>query len=344
MSTAWYKPHAAPKLLRSFPLRKKILHAQRSNGVPNNQSEICATVEVWNTTCIVRNFGRKDDNVQQNQQQLKSSLTQTYPGRSVLINSSNPTLLGVRKFPYFPRGGPVPSQPPLKYEHHIMGYVTQWGGMEVKDGMLFPFNVVDGLVHELGGWKLAWHCYMMKDHENGGEKGVKCPIGHAVITPPGGKDLEKSYDAIVHTVPPFYEYPEGEFDADPSELLANCYRKALLLCMSSESIDADKKTFQFMSQGRYEKQYDGEQASQLQIASPLLGAGGRGFPIGKAIEVAAVESLRWRNNVFENIPMEHRTKKLVLKFGIPQLEIAQKLIDAISNECKENESDFNESF
>merc|ERR1712238_183859 len=95
-----------------------------------------------------------------------------------------------------------------KDAHHIMGYVSQWGGMELKDGMLFPFNVIDGLVHQLGGWRLALHCYMLPNINSGNNSGgEKCPIGNAVTTPPGGTQLRQEYDTIVHTVPPFYKYP-----------------------------------------------------------------------------------------------------------------------------------------
>ena len=52
------------------------------------------SIEVWYTTCIVTNFGKN--------QQLTTC--------SILINPANPELSGVSKFPYFPRGGPVPER------------------------------------------------------------------------------------------------------------------------------------------------------------------------------------------------------------------------------------------
>ena len=36
-----------------------------------------------------------------------------------------------------------------------LGYVSSWGGMEVGQGMLYATSVVDGLVHQLGGWKVG---------------------------------------------------------------------------------------------------------------------------------------------------------------------------------------------
>jgi hypothetical protein len=101
MSTAWYKSKVVPTLLQTWQ------HRNRS-------------VEVWKTTCIVTNFG-------------KPTAAVTFPvqepickvqGVHVLINPANPELSGVSKFPYFPRGGPVPKQLPNKDAHHIMGYVS----------------------------------------------------------------------------------------------------------------------------------------------------------------------------------------------------------------------------
>ena len=78
MSTAFYKS-TPPRMLKSF-----------FNS--NNKRSI----EVWNTTCIVTNFGKN----------------QKLTACQVLINPANPELSGVKNFPYFPKGGPVPEQKP----------------------------------------------------------------------------------------------------------------------------------------------------------------------------------------------------------------------------------------
>lgn len=267
MSTSWYKPFAVPKLLRAFP----------------KNTNSASIVEVWNTTCVVTNFGKPRES-----------------SCSVLINPSNPTLTGVKKFPYFPRGGPEPIKAPEKYEHHIMGYVSQWGGMEVGTGMLFPFNVVDGVVHQLGGWKLKMLCQWLPEVQTN----EKCPVGHAVSTYPGGKELEEQFDEIIHTVPPFYEH-----HPDPEVYLARCYQNALSLAFSSLPAPLQ----------------------QRRVASPLLGAGGRGFPLEKAIHIAAEESLRWRDNLSTaDKQLQGETQQQqVLAFGIPDINIAEKLVTAI---------------
>lgn len=290
MSTAWYKPNAVPRLVQSFPLRTN-----------KNSNAVVASVEVWNTTCVVTNFGKSQD---------------SHCG--ILVNPSNPNLLGVRKFPYFPSGGPLPSHLPTKYEHHIMGYVRQWGGMEVKRGMLFPFNVVDGLVHELGGWRLAWHCYLLPPHTNNNASHDRCPVGEAVATPPGGRALQQEYDGIVHTVPPFYEHhdPDTHDGRTPEQALEESYRNSLELCEETSA-----RT----------------NATPSRFAFPLLGAGGRGFPLEVAINIAASQSVQWRNKVdFDDRASNGQPK--VLAFGIPNMENAQKLSAAISKYLLDNKA------
>lgn len=169
MSTAWYKPGVAPKLLRSFPSLSVVAESpsttSSSASATNYEHRI---IEVWNTTCIVSNFGkltnvgRCSDDKSNNEHSDTTTgsrpghehTCRRRPGCKVLINPGNEQLSGVSRFPYFPKGGPVPKSPPDKDAHHIMGYVSQWGGMEVGSGMLFPANAVDGLVHQLGGHQL----------------------------------------------------------------------------------------------------------------------------------------------------------------------------------------------
>ena len=199
MSTAWYRSNAIPKLIKQWkPKRDKTTPAQF----------LLDGLEVWDTTCVVTNFGKtlpkNDDKETDNRNNI--------PAYSVLINPANPNLRGVRDFPYFPKGGPEPKQPPAKDAHHIMGYVTQWGGMDVGQGMLFSANVVDGLVHQLDSdQELARSL----------EKIKHCPEGQAVFTSVSEQsELFQKYSYVVHTVPPFY-------DQTDNSLLGECYKNAL---------------------------------------------------------------------------------------------------------------------
>jgi len=243
------------------------------------------SVEVWTTTCIVTNFGRD-----------RSSKC------NVLINPSNPQLSGTRNFPYFPRGGPVPSPRgdsapsvgELTKTHkdwQPLGYVSSWGGMEVGTGMVYPVGVVDGLVHLMGGaglqlecgwerlkWKVATATATMAGklrHGDGGDSSNAqdvqdlgpCPVGSAVATSSGTGPLRLEYDRIVHTTPPFYLH-----HADPIERLRNCYASALSVAASAAA-ESPPPT--------------------LRIAAPLLGAGARGFPADVAVAVAARAAVGW---------------------------------------------------
>ena len=110
MSTAWYKSRSTPKLLHECLSAGPIRRRQRQRRI----------VQVWNTTCIVTNFGKNQTTIVE----TGNHSPQHNRSRHVLINPANPELSGVSKFPYFPRGGPVPEEYPSKDAHHIMGYVS----------------------------------------------------------------------------------------------------------------------------------------------------------------------------------------------------------------------------
>jgi O-acetyl-ADP-ribose deacetylase (regulator of RNase III) len=181
-STALLKPSIAPKLLHQF---------SRIGGGS-------ASIQVWTTTCIVTNFKQQ---------------------ANVLVNPSNPELSGVKNFPYFPKGGPVPKESPrtMHKDWQPLGYVSSWGGMDIGDQMLFPVSVVDGLVHMYGGFWLHADCALKT-----------CPIGSAVRTRAGNLDW---YEAIIHTTPPFYIHN----DECTKEQLRQCYLSALELASRENS-------------------------------------------------------------------------------------------------------------
>lgn len=255
-SKAFFKPSVAPELCY-----KTVVNKYRS-------------IEVWLTTCIVTNFGANTN-------------------CNVLINPSNPQLSGVANFPYFPRGGPVPKEKPksMHKDWQPLGFVSQWGGMEVGSGMLFPVSVVDGLVHIYGGWKLQAECKWKQAMAGSGEEA--CPVGSAVITTSGG--LSEEYDAVVHTTPPFFKHHDG----DPEEYLARCYQSAF------------ETSFQ-----KYNR-----------VATPLIGAGARGFPEDVAVRIAAEQSLLWCNHTDASESVCHEEQAVV--FGLLEQRLVDDVIAAI---------------
>ena len=223
----------------------------------------------------------------------------------MLINSANPNLSGVSDFPYFPKGGPQPKKQSKKDAHHTIGFVTQWGGMDAGEGMMFSAAVVDGLVHQLGGVRLAAECKSKGLLRSGS---VTCPEGTSIVTSPGGSKLRAEYDHIVHTVPPFFKHPPKE-DCDVVEMLRGCYRSSLELAFDT---------------------FDSQSAEEQRVAVPLLGAGCRGFPIDIAIKVAAEESVRWMHPPLDECDAVSRVaEQQVVAFGLLEKDTALKLIDAV---------------
>jgi O-acetyl-ADP-ribose deacetylase (regulator of RNase III) len=184
--------------------------------------------------------------------------------------------------------------------------------MDVGKGMMFSANVVDGIVHQLGGPSLA--------HEL---EGKMCREGQALLTSSGSSELATQYPYILHTVPPFY-------DLTDNGLLASCYRNALdqILIHSSSSSkemilipDSSSTT---------------TTSSSIRVACPLLGAGCRGFPVEEAIEVAAKSLVAWMMQPPDG-DEEERTNNTIpdiaLAFAIPSGEIREQLIEGIEREC-----------
>ena len=164
---------------------------------------------------------------------------------------------------------------------------SNWGGMDAGTGMLYPASVVDGLVHQLGGLQLSVQCKAITALKGG------CPIGTSLVTTHGDEKLIEKYEQIVHTSPPFYECNNG-----PDNLLRSCYQSALSLAFHD---------------------------NQHKIACPLLGAGARGFPSDVAIDVAASESIKWRDSEDGKADITER----VLMFGLLELKTSEELILAL---------------
>jgi O-acetyl-ADP-ribose deacetylase (regulator of RNase III) len=164
--------------------------------------------------------------------------------------------------------------------------------MEVGSGMLFPVSVVDGLVHQLGGWSLQAELSLKRF----GSK-EPCPVGRACRTSAGQGALRDEYDAIVHTTPPFYKY-----DGEPKEKLRECYKSALHSAFENQDKD-------------------------WSVAIPLLGAGARGFPVDVAIDIAAGAAVEWCQT--EQDESASTCFAQTIAFGLLEDENAQDLSDGI---------------
>ena len=306
MSTAWYKPNRVPAMIRSWTTNNNTTgHHRRS-------------IQVWETTCIVTNMNMN---------------TQEDEKFTILMNSGNPTLCGVSKFAYFPHGGPEPATHFKigKDAHPLMGYASQWGGMDVGHGMMFPANTIDGLLHTYGGTSLAEACARVlreatdEQHHSGTQQHHKGRIqeGSAVVTPCVGHELRtiSGYDYIIHTVPPFYNHHSEHNDTttrkDPqnnntSHANDNIDRKKRQ--QQDDDDDEDRVLEEFLLAECYRNSLDlavggaipvadvrtptntnttTTDPPTLRIVCPLLGAGCRGFPIDTAIQIASQTTMAW---------------------------------------------------
>lgn len=280
MSKTFYRPSALPRLFQRF---------FRVESLSSNKPSLA--VEVWKTPCIVtRGVVAHIDGDDAAKRKEPGSATASPSRRKIsgfryfLVNPSNSQLSGVANFPYFPRGGPVPTTAlhTMHKDWQPVGHVSQWGGMEVGNGMMYPITVVDGLVHLHGGRGLQWECQKLrwkhKLQSMGGSNDVICAEGDCMWTSHGGDDsspLERLYpDGILHTVPPFYKEHSPE---EARRLLQECYHSVL------DWVSADMK-----------KRSDG---SAYHLAVPLIGAGARGFPVDDAIYSAVQACRTWKNTI-----------------------------------------------
>jgi O-acetyl-ADP-ribose deacetylase (regulator of RNase III) len=270
MSSTAIRKQVAPKLLFQHTV------------TPSEKATPTRSVEVWMSACIVTNFGYKS--LQHSQFPDNDSLPRAEKKQTwMLINPCNPGLTGCRQFPYFPRGGPVPETTVSNSFHRDwqpLGYVSQWGGMEVGHGMLYSTSVVDGLVHLHGGTLLQSELENLKQKDATSswwnrltsrrkEAADACPVGAAVQTSSGNSTLSKCYFAIIHTAPPFYTYNDHP-EQSAETLLLSCYENSLKLAFPEV------------------KDY----ATRI-AAVPVLGSGCRGFPMDIASHIAADSILDW---------------------------------------------------
>lgn len=259
-------------------------------------------------------------------------------------------------------------------------------------GMMFSAETIDGLLHQLGGLRFRAECSLVPPHpyahaylnqqrpkmtatednddhtindvmewsksRNRASK-TKCPVGTAVSTPAVGGEVQSHYDRIIHTVPPFYNYPPsitkelkqllgiemGDDEEDlhqlSRELLHSCYRQSFNVAFgANDETTAGKKGKRYsllnnplsslLGLGKYRHRQQLIHGSQ-RVAVPLLGAGCRDFPKHVALEVAAMESASW---LLSNLTAEYCDesacgKELVVAFGLLESTDAEALANRI---------------
>lgn len=242
--------------------------------------------------------------------------------------------------------------------------------------MLFSAETIDGLVHQIGGLRLRAECSILPAHHcsnayvnqqsteeelrsdgtvsytlHGGDAAAKCPVGVAVMTSPGGEELRRHYDSIIHTTPPFYKHPPWETrelkevlgirnenvtygrGSWSRELLRSCYRQSFRLAFDGNSYlngnDGGLYRNAMAMLGLGES--SSTQLSEKRLAVPLLGAGCRDFPKDVAIEVAASESAAWimSNSCPESGQTDTNEGSSVVCFGLLEETDAEALSEGI---------------
>ena len=145
----------------------------------------------------------------------------------VLINPANESLSGPQRAS-FPRGGPLPPPPSAFSWFRDESAETGWD-------LLYPQQSVDGVVHLQGGEELK--AALIAAAPSIGVRPndlLRCRIGDAVLTVHADGRTQRAdsampFDAIVHTVAPFY--PKCAERNDPDALAK--WRSSLLRCYES---------------------------------------------------------------------------------------------------------------
>lgn len=142
--------------------------------------------------------------------------------------------------------------------------------------IIYPEQIVDGRVHELGGKQLAATLSAFPALD---DRGTRCATGSAVITrlrPHNASPLEQSFEHIVHTVAPSFDSPNWE------PLLTSCYCSALNLAWDTAA------TLPASNDSRC------DEMRSVAIVLPLLGAGAKAAPVAAAARVAAESCASWK--------------------------------------------------
>lgn len=179
-------------------------------------------------------------------------------GIRALLNPANPSLSGTKR-PYFPRGGPLPPPPPRGLEKTSSG----WGGLDAGENMLYPAQVVDGLVHNHAGSGLAKALASLPMDDDG----VRVKPGGAFVT---SAFALLNFDVISHTPTPFW--PEDAAQEVQSFLgWANALTSCVVNGVSALRVPMSESVA----------------PQPMSIAVPLLGAGAAGAPVEAAAQIIA---------------------------------------------------------
>ena len=162
-----------------------------------------------------------------------------------------------------------------------------------------------------------------------------CPIGTTVYTTLACSELLEQYNAIIHTTPPFFLH-----DENPIQLLDSCYQSALRLAATIPVHSKNNNSHH-------------DASAELRVATPLLGAGARGFPMDVAIQVAAKASWRWLHEENSDVDLANvdagsdnsctnkvsETRKMTLSFGLLDPSWANDLLEAYTRLQQEPNGD-----
>ena len=162
--------------------------------------------------------------------------------------------------------------------------------------LIYPPQVIDGLVSELGGSALAAALSILPADN----RGIRCPTGKAISTPAFG-ELLSCYQHLIHACAPFYATTvlagddgdgDGGSSSDDEE------------CISNESPVPHLWRSQ-MSSALRSALHAANGVGATSLAVPLLGAGARGGPAALTAEVIADALGEWQHHSSSDIASCH---------------------------------------
>jgi O-acetyl-ADP-ribose deacetylase (regulator of RNase III) len=228
--------------------------------------------------------------------------------------------------------------------------------MEIGSNMMYPNQVIDGIVHRLGGNALSQKCKNILKSQQCVDG--KLPLGTAVVTSCKDiQELETLYDFIIHTTPPFYPHYNGSDSSKNHdheiEVLKKCYTSSFHRIEEFYRQGKGKMGDEFSTtsslwetvlswmngKSSVVKNHDLGNAKTVRIGIPLIGAGARGFPSNVAVHVAATQSVSWmkdhrRDRPMDSLPHEDGNRDCVVAFGIPDPQIADGLVTEIRQQIQ----------